>query len=64
MEEHFFVGLRQSAGIEPEAEAWRRFAAPIRRLTRDGLLEQDGPRLRLTGRGVVLSNLVFQEFLA
>jgi oxygen-independent coproporphyrinogen-3 oxidase len=64
MEEHFFVGLRQSAGIEPGAEEWRRFAIPIRRLTQDGLLSQEGSRLRLTDRGVLLSNLVFQEFVA
>jgi oxygen-independent coproporphyrinogen-3 oxidase len=64
MEEHFFVGLRQDAGIEPDAEEWRRFAVPIRRLTDDGLLLHEGSRLRLTGRGVLLSNLVFEEFIA
>ena len=64
MEEHFFVGLRQDAGIEPDAEECRRFAVPIRRLTDEGLLLHEGSRLRLTGRGVLLSNLVFEEFIA
>ena len=64
MEEHFFVGLRQAAGIEPVEEEWLRFGEPIRRLSEDGLLERDRGRLRLTDRGVMLSNLVFQEFLS
>jgi oxygen-independent coproporphyrinogen-3 oxidase len=61
--ERFFVGLRQMAGIEPTSEEWSAFAEPIARLAGDGLLERIGSRLRLTGRGVLLSNLVFQEFL-
>ncbi|HYM11417.1 MAG TPA: radical SAM family heme chaperone HemW [Bryobacterales bacterium] len=63
MEEHFFVGLRQTAGIEPCEEEWRRFAEPIRRLGQDGLLRAEGSRLRLTDRGVLFSNEVFQEFI-
>lgn len=62
-EERFFVGLRLSAGIRPEAEEWLRFAAPIQRFLDAGLLETDNGILRLTGRGVLLSNEVFQEFL-
>jgi oxygen-independent coproporphyrinogen-3 oxidase len=62
-EERFYVGLRLSAGIRPEAEDWRRFAAPIQRFLEAGLLETEGGVLRLTGRGVLLSNEVFQEFL-
>jgi oxygen-independent coproporphyrinogen-3 oxidase len=64
MEEHFFLGLRQTAGIEPAVEEWRRFADPIRRLSNNGLLACDGPRLRLTDRGILFSNEVFAEFLA
>ena len=30
----------------------------------DGLLERQGDTLRLTDRGVLLSNEVFQEFIA
>jgi oxygen-independent coproporphyrinogen-3 oxidase len=62
-EERFFVGLRLLAGIEPDAEAWRRYAAPIRRGIDAGLLERQGQTLRLTRRGVLLSNEVFAEFL-
>jgi oxygen-independent coproporphyrinogen-3 oxidase len=61
--EHLFVGLRLTAGIRPDAEEWRRFDQPIRRFLDAGLLETDGGLLRLTGRGVLLSNEVFQEFL-
>ena len=61
--ERFFVGLRLMAGIRPSPEEWDRFAQPIRRFVDAGLLETDGGMLRLTGRGVLLSNEVFQEFL-
>jgi oxygen-independent coproporphyrinogen-3 oxidase len=61
--ERFFVGLRLTAGIRPEPEEWRRYDAPIRRFVDAGLLETEAGMLRLTGRGVLLSNEVFQEFL-
>ena len=62
-DERFFVGLRLSSGICPNADEWRRFDAPIHRFLDAGLLETDGTTLRLSGRGVLLSNEVFQEFL-
>ena len=62
-EERFFVGLRLAEGIRPQAEEWRRFQAPIERFMQDGLLARDGDRLRLTSRGVLLSNEVFAEFI-
>jgi len=62
-EEKFFVGLRLSAGIRPTSDEWRIFEGPIRRFVNEGLLESQGDTLRLTGRGVMLSNEVFQEFL-
>jgi coproporphyrinogen III oxidase-like Fe-S oxidoreductase len=62
-EERFFVGLRLTEGIRPEPEEWQKFAAPIRRFVDAGLLETAGGVLRLTNRGVMLSNEVFQEFL-
>jgi oxygen-independent coproporphyrinogen-3 oxidase len=61
--ERFFVGLRLAAGIRPSIEEWVRFANPIRRFLDEGLLESAGGMLRLTNRGVMLSNEVFQEFL-
>jgi oxygen-independent coproporphyrinogen-3 oxidase len=62
-QERFFVGLRMSDGIHPSREEWQRYEAPIRRFLDAGLLEADGQTLRLTGRGVLLSNEVFQEFI-
>jgi oxygen-independent coproporphyrinogen III oxidase len=63
MEEKFFIGLRLARGICPTLEEWRRYEAPIRRFVNEGLLETEGETLRLTRRGVLLSNEVFQEFL-
>jgi oxygen-independent coproporphyrinogen-3 oxidase len=63
LEERFFVGLRLAQGIRPEPREWQRFSEPIGRFIEQGLLERDGERLRLTSRGVMLSNEVFQEFL-
>jgi oxygen-independent coproporphyrinogen-3 oxidase len=62
-EEKFFVGLRLMEGVRPLAEEWRRFEEPIRRFVDLGLLETAGGMLRLTNRGVLLSNEVLQEFL-
>lgn len=62
-EEHFFVGLRLMAGVRPSAAEWRRFEAPIRRFLDERLLELEDGVLRLTARGVLLSNEVFQEFV-
>jgi oxygen-independent coproporphyrinogen-3 oxidase len=62
-EERFFVGLRLMSGIRPAPEEWRRYERPIRRFVDAGLLETGDGVLRLTGRGVLLSNEVFQEFL-
>jgi oxygen-independent coproporphyrinogen-3 oxidase len=58
--ERFFLGLRLTEGIEGP---WEPFSDAIRQFIDDGLLEQFGERLRLTPRGVMLSNEVFQEFV-
>jgi oxygen-independent coproporphyrinogen III oxidase len=63
LEERFFVGLRLMRGIRPEPEEWTRFDRPIHRFTDAGLLEREDGVLRLTPRGVMLSNEIFQEFL-
>ena len=62
-EEKFFVGLRLSEGVRPEPQEWERFDEPIGRFLVAGLLELDGGVLRLTDRGVLLSNEVFEEFV-
>jgi oxygen-independent coproporphyrinogen-3 oxidase len=58
--ERFFLGLRLAEGIEGD---WAPFDDAIRRFLAEGLLEFDGRRLRLTSRGVLLSNEVFAEFV-
>jgi len=63
-EERFFVGLRLTRGIQPRAGEWIQFEQPIQRFIAEGLLEREGARLRLTDRGVLLSNEVFAEFIA
>jgi coproporphyrinogen III oxidase-like Fe-S oxidoreductase len=40
-----------------------RWSEPIARFLGDGLLERVGERLRLSARGVLVSNDVLQEFL-
>lgn len=62
-EEKFFVGLRLAEGIRPSPEEWIRYRLPITQFLSDGLLERQGDTLRLTDRGVLLSNEVFQEFI-
>ena len=62
-DERFYLGLRLTAGIRPDPAEWLRYEQPIRRFLDAGLLEKTGGVLRLTGRGVLLSNEVFQEFL-
>lgn len=57
--EKYWVGLRLSEGVV----AGSRFGKQISQLVGDGLLEWQGDRVRLTARGVLLSNEVFQEFL-
>ena len=58
--ERFFLGLRLDEGIEGR---WEPFEDAIERSIGEGLLEFDGQRLRLTSRGVLLSNEVFAEFV-
>ena len=63
-EERFFVGLRLVEGVRPAPEDCHRWSEPISRFLRDGLLTAENGTLRLTNRGVLLSNEVFQEFIA
>lgn len=70
MEEFFFLGLRLMQGVSLFAFAkefgedtieW--FDEAIVQSIKDGLLEQDGEWLRLTPRGIDVSNVVFARFL-
>lgn len=70
LEEFMFLGLRLTEGI-----SFRRFrerfgkemkgvyGEQIKRLKTEGLLEETESGIRLSGRGIDVSNLVFQEFL-
>ena len=69
-EEAWFLGLRTNAGVDVAAlrmEFGEELVDPametVRRMTEDGLLDFDGARARLTARGRLISNEVFQEFL-
>jgi len=61
--ERFWVGLRLARGVRASDSEMERHGKSIERLKSDGLLSQEGNLLRLTARGVLLSNEVFQEFL-
>ena len=69
-EEAWFLGLRMNAGVDVAAlesefglELLRPAMETVERLAEDGLLMFDGERARLTSRGRLISNDVFQEFL-
>jgi oxygen-independent coproporphyrinogen-3 oxidase len=69
-EEAWFLGLRLNAGVDVaalEREFGRERVAPaleaVARLAEDGLLTSDGKTVRLTPRGQLFSNDVFQAFL-
>ena len=69
LEEHFFLGLRLNRGVDPHALRAQfaadsfPFEAVIEECLREGLLEQAGKNARLTPRGRLLSNEVFERFL-
>jgi len=58
LSESFFLGLRLREGVEGNA-----FPDVIEKFVHDGLVERAGGRVRLTSRGVLLSNEVFAEFI-
>ncbi|MGB6742029.1 MAG: radical SAM family heme chaperone HemW [Terracidiphilus sp.] len=69
-EEAWFLGLRLNAGVDVRAlkdefgvEAVAAALETVGRLVGDGLLSSDGSIVRLTARGRMVSNDVFQEFL-
>lgn len=71
LEENFFLGLRLNRGVNlPQVaitfgkDAVENLRPTIAGLVADGLLLQESDRIRLTPRGRLLSNEVFQAFLA
>ena len=71
LEETFFLGLRLTQGVDLKAvcshfgvDAESTFAETIRELEASGMLEREGDTVRLTPAGRLLSNEVFQRFMA
>jgi oxygen-independent coproporphyrinogen-3 oxidase len=71
VEEFFFLGLRQAAGVNLElAREWwgAGFLKPwedkIQNLARDGWVVSQGGRVRLAHHGYLVSNEIFQEFVS
>jgi oxygen-independent coproporphyrinogen-3 oxidase len=71
LEESFFLGLRLTRGVslkqlaaEFGEEALRNARVTLAELVDDGLIEASGEFARLTARGRLLSNEVFERFLA
>jgi oxygen-independent coproporphyrinogen-3 oxidase len=69
-EEAWFLGLRLNEGVEVAAlerefgqQTVARAMDVVARLAKDGLVTSDGKTVRLTARGRMISNDVFQEFL-
>jgi len=62
-EEEWFLGLRLNRGVDPKRTS-RDFSTAIGELVRDGLLEGAEGRVRLTTRGRLLSNEVFERFIS
>jgi oxygen-independent coproporphyrinogen-3 oxidase len=63
-EEKFFVGLRLSEGVQPDASDWLRYRLAFERHLSTGMMQSDNGRLRLSSRGIMVSNEIFQDFLA
>ena len=71
IEEFFFLGLRQTSGVNlVEAnDRWggehiARWTARLNSLERDGWLERCDGRVRLADRALLISNEIFQEFVS
>ena len=70
MEEFMFLGLRMMKGISPQEfeEKFHQdfgtiYGRAVEKLKMQGLLEEEGGRIRLTERGIDVSNQVLVEFL-
>lgn len=70
MEEFMFLGLRLTEGVDLEEfrqyfgkNADEIYGKQMRTFVEQGLMEREGPRLKLTPRGIDVSNAVFAEFL-
>ena len=71
LEENFFLGLRLNCGVDLRTiasnfgePALENHTSTIKELVGGGMIHEDGNVIRLTPRGRLLSNEVFQAFLA
>lgn len=71
MEEFVFLGLRKMRGIQEEMFAemfgediWDCYGKNLERVIKEGLLEREEGVLRLTRKGIDVSNYVFAEILS
>ena len=71
MEEFVFLGLRKIRGIQEEKFAemfgediWDCYGKNLERVIKEGLLEREEGALRLTRKGIDVSNYVFYEILS
>lgn len=62
MEEYFFLGLRKMEGVKL-APYQKQYEKTVEKLISEGLLTQEGERIRLTELGIDVSNYVLSEFL-
>ncbi|WP_226667426.1 radical SAM family heme chaperone HemW [Metabacillus litoralis] len=70
MEEEMFLGLRKTAGVNKKRfyekfaiELDQKFSGKIKKLTEMGLIKDEPEVIKLTHKGKLLGNEVFQEFL-
>lgn len=70
MSEYMILGLRLTSGVSDSSFRRRfgismfdRFGGNIDKVKRNGLVEQNGDVIRLTGKGLDLANQVFIEFI-
>ena len=70
MEEFMFLGLRMMQGVSGNEflgrfgrNMWKVYDLAFQKLPGQGLIEVDMPWVRLTARGIDVSNRVFSEFL-
>jgi oxygen-independent coproporphyrinogen III oxidase len=71
LEESFFLGLRLTLGVNLSAlsasfgeQAVEKFREAIHELAQEGLIQQDQTCIRLSPKGRLLSNEVFEKFLS
>ncbi len=70
MEEFMFVGLRMMQGVSGSEflerfglNMWNVYGDVLKKLEQQGLIEVEAPMVRLTERGIDVSNVVLSEFL-